>query len=140
MELNKLTMQPFKFILIYHMRASPPLAPTGTPMVPSAVWASRSSPPFNGFHAFRALLENAVRINTKSTIFCWFKEICVTRIKDFNRFQQIWENNCKIYSLCYSNQQSEHLSVDLNRGILITTILVLISLTNVILIIVINLQ
>jgi hypothetical protein len=55
-------------------------------------------------------------------------------------FQQIWENNCKIDPLCHSNQQSEHLFVDLNRGILITAILVLISVINEILIIVINLQ
>ena len=33
------------------------------------------------------------------------------------------ENNVKIEPLCHSNQQSEHLYVDFNRGILIIVIL-----------------
>ncbi len=35
----------------------------------------------------RTLQENAVRISTKSTVFCWF--------------QQIWENNVKIEPICH---------------------------------------
>ena len=44
---------------------------------------------------------NVLRINTKSTVFCWF--------------QQLWENNVKIESSCHWNQHSEHLYAYFNK-------------------------